>query len=189
MLVSGFCSVFDESLTFKISYIRIRITIQTKKVDFDIGSAAVGEFAIIGQGKSRSKCILIGVEEDVRAIVLVVATKRTALAIGHFQRARMTQNILSGTPVRLKFEDVGPRAGSNVEGHRWLLASRILRFGTSLHQRLGHSQHWTRTPADASARSHKLSCLACDCSRGHLAKCSLKQIRDLPRLSDLKRSR
>lgn len=44
------------------SSLRIRIAIETEKIDLNVGCVTIGEFAIFAQCESRTICILVGIE-------------------------------------------------------------------------------------------------------------------------------
>lgn len=67
-------------------FIRIRIAIEPEQIDLNVGGIAIDEFAIAVQRKPRSVCVLVGVEKNVGAVILVV-TFVISLAIGRSDRS------------------------------------------------------------------------------------------------------
>lgn len=52
--------------------IRVRIAIEAKQIDLDVGCVAIDKFSIVVQRKTWAICVLVGVEQDVGAVILVV---------------------------------------------------------------------------------------------------------------------
>lgn len=98
--------------------LRIRITVQTQEINFWLGRTRrrsrhsrllQSTFRI--EGKTGAVGVLVGVEQDVRPIIFVV----TDSLVPSSQSSGDGGNTLSGAPVRLQFEDVGPRAFGEIE--------------------------------------------------------------------------
>jgi hypothetical protein len=75
---------------------------------------AVQSCVVDRAGQRRAEGILVGVEEDVGAVVFVVTADWSMRAL----RCAEVENALPGTPVRYQLQDVGARTGLEVEsGH------------------------------------------------------------------------
>lgn len=66
----------------KVGSVRVRITIEAEEIDLDVRGIAVNEFAVAGQRETWSIGILIRIEEDVGAVILVITFKMGTSAIG-----------------------------------------------------------------------------------------------------------
>lgn len=95
--------------------IRIRVTIQPKQIDLDVGGIAVDEFAAVIQCESGSVGVLIGIEENVGAVILVVTFEMKILAIEN--AAPSWQDLLSCTSIRLESKNIGSCTLRDIERH------------------------------------------------------------------------
>lgn len=69
-------SLAINQMSHAICHIRVWVSIETDEIDLDVICVPICKLAIVVQGKSRSVRILVRVQQDIRPIILVVASSR-----------------------------------------------------------------------------------------------------------------
>ena len=122
MVAVALSMALSHHILYEMVYLRIRISIQPQKIDLNFDfRGSIRQLAIFAQRQSRTICILVRIEQNVRSIVFVV----TASLVRNVESFNSKSYILSSTPIWLKFQDIGPRAFRYIKRHLHKYSSRI----------------------------------------------------------------